>query len=1255
MTCPNENTEDYKKLESFTDKPTAYYYWNKFKGFEGEYSVDNLIEHLSTKYSGYRIQVIEDLGNKFASTDGKVVKLNGKLINNLEAFYTYIEGKTDSPTSEQKKYVLKYLEKNHNITLEDFKSIVNTEEKLIDFLIFHEISHIENKDIENYFKLDKDKNNPNLLTIDKIEIEARATLDSLNKIRTDIIDITLRDKTVNNIKIFIQKQINKVEKDTAYNQEQKVKKLKRLDNLQSIFEAGNEAEKLKIFVDFYYENIIGDNKDGFYYKIDSVLEDIENTKGIEEQRSLLNKLTYYYDYVESLDSIFSDIDKDLSKIKYDEVKNSQSGSVLNKIDKISRAKDRIKSVVNEVIPELLASQMLPYVSTEAQKEISIRYISSLREAEKIKDEKKKEVEINKINEKYKDLKRDKDSLVEQFKSFKDQRIEEFWTSPTISSSDPLLSLFAKFVKDKFEQLRLSLFKFEKEAGKAFEKFKNYKKSYIDNPAKFNEDLYELITVKKYITRKENGIDVIDEKTGLPIRELKIEKYYSFVDKFDWNKFNEAESSMLASYHNLLLTDSKKAKRLMFEWYRDNKEQLPDNELNKIIEDNRKQLSKEDFQEWFSSNTTTDENGDTVYIKELGQPKLDKYSNSKYEKIKNNKSLNEYYNFLVDNYLNAQNRLPLSERLGLQLPNIPKSMYEKLLDKGVISSLKEYKNRTFSKHELDYDTYNVKDENTALPIYYTKTIPFEEVSLDLIESIMKFEKMSSKFQTVSNIKAETKAASITARKRDIEVVDSKGRKILSKTAKSLGIDKHLSKDDISNTEKWLEAFIDMQIYNKMKVEEDVLGVRLDKVGDFLMSSTSFTSVGTFDYLKALSNNLQANIQIAIESWSGEFLNYKNLTNGRLFYAKNIPQMTSDIGNPINKSLINQMIEVFDPLQGEWLDQMGNKVSGSTFLRNFNLGMGYTLQHAGEHQAQVSMMFGLMDTIELDYNGQKIKLNEAFEIDENGLIKLKEGIDEEWNPFKQDSSGNIVGGQKFKDFVNRTHAINKRLHGIYNNFDKSSVERYTAGRLLMFFRKFVIPGYKRRFKQLGVDEELGYSTEGYYRTLTNVFVSQRESLIKYLLNNESDLTESQKKNIKRAIIDLTFVAILGIFTSLLAAYADDDDDSIAYNILEYEISRLYSETSFFINPNETFRVLKTPTVAYTKLEQFTRLASQVGIPKPYDFENQEFVIFEVYDRNTTSSKKGDNKAFKYFKKFIGLDLSRYSPEVALENFEKASLIK
>lgn len=116
-------------------------------------------------------------GDKLASTskDYKITLRRVFEKKPLEFFFDYIQGNVESETSKQKQIVFERLSKE-GYTLDKLRDLVQDGKEAYRFLLWHEMSHIENDDYSNYWKEGEDLNTP-----DKIEIEYRATLDAIKK------------------------------------------------------------------------------------------------------------------------------------------------------------------------------------------------------------------------------------------------------------------------------------------------------------------------------------------------------------------------------------------------------------------------------------------------------------------------------------------------------------------------------------------------------------------------------------------------------------------------------------------------------------------------------------------------------------------------------------------------------------------------------------------------------------------------------------------------------------------------------------------------------------------------------------------------------------------------------------------------------------------------------------------------------------------------------------------------------------------
>jgi hypothetical protein len=206
----------------------------------------------------------------------------------------------------------------------------------------------------------------------------------------------------------------------------------------------------------------------------------------------------------------------------------------------------------------------------------------------------------------------------------------------------------------------------------------------------------------------------------------------------------------------------------------------------------------------------------------------------------------------------------------------------------------------------------------------------------------------------------------------------------------------------------------------------------------------------------------------------------------------------------------------------------------------------------------------------------------------------------------------------------------------------------------YRKHLIPGYKRRFKKKSMDQELGSPTEGYYRTFWNTFI---KDTIRYKLNIMeawSGYTPFQKSQIKKVVAEITLIVAFTVIAALLTVDDDDEDKfgnkkkqkdmSYINNFILYQAIRMRSETAAYISPTDILRIVKSPTAMTSSIERAIRLLHQI---LPWN-------ITEDYERDTGVWKKGDNKAWAKFLRFMGYSGYNITPDQAIKSFE-FSIIK
>jgi len=137
---------------------------------------------------------------------------------------------------------------------------------------------------------------------------------------------------------------------------------------------------------------------------------------------------------------------------------------------------------------------------------------------------------------------------------------------------------------------------------------------------------------------------------------------------------------------------------------------------------------------------------------------------------------------------------------------------------------------------------------VIPVLYTNSMPADDVSLDLISSILLFDQASLKFQASNEAASLGEAALQSVKEAPPLKTDVLGGRIISEAAKKAGItnwEQYVKKNDGNNIAALLSAFIDMQIYgiNMIEAKVGAFGktIDLNKVANNLMAFGSFYSV------------------------------------------------------------------------------------------------------------------------------------------------------------------------------------------------------------------------------------------------------------------------------------------------------------------------------------------------------------------------------------------------------------------------------
>lgn len=530
-------------------------------------------------------------------------------------------------------------------------------------------------------------------------------------------------------------------------------------------------------------------------------------------------------------------------------------------------------------------------------------------------------------------------------------------------------------------------------------------------------------------------------------------------------------------------------------------------------------------------------------------------------------------------------------------------------------------------------------------------------------------LTSKYKT--NIETDIKLFKEQLKRQKIKQTDAKGAKIFDKlkgAAKGEKVEHEVSGVG-SNTEKHFNAWLESIFYEEYQLEEGKLADWAAKIQDF----TSLRALG-FNVLSGVNNKVIANLQARIESAGGIYFEYKDYRKARVEYFKNITHFVANHKTATSNNYHDAYMKHFDVLISQ--DELSNAPDGAVKTVLHKIAMiknaAFFMQHIGEHQVQntalLSMSYshriidGKIVNFNEFYEHKKIKINfdskmtneeinKEYENDEKNYI-LKENLKEEFENYPtvfesfelndgllSQKEGVKIDELELFNFKTRVIGVNQRLHGIYNTDDAGTWQREAIGRLAMQFRKWMRPGWNRRFgNKFGkkvYNERVRDYEEGMYvstfKFLTNPLMmnykeyQKNETKSAYLAFQAiltglketlttarirwHTLSEIEKANVKRTAAEFLFLmSVIAIGFLAKSLKGEDDEDKKALTFVLYQADRLFGELTTFTPlgiVREGNRLFTAPSPIFSTLEDVSKLGANMFM---YPFRDDESRLFK-----------------------------------------------
>lgn len=706
----------------------------------------------------------------------------------------------------------------------------------------------------------------------------------------------------------------------------------------------------------------------------------------------------------------------------------------------------------------------------------------------------------------------------------------------------------------------------------------------------------------------------------------------YVSKWNIGQYEKARKAFFDSIGKRPTNKEKQREwsRKVSEWFNENNQTNPNykellsSKKEEFISKFGERIGLREYNAWVAKNTKEFINPETgnyeiKYIKELAIPS-DKYLSRQYKEIQENSNLKKYYDKYLEILNEADKQMPGAYKLHGKMPQVRKDFFERLafVDKDGSRRLKSPKEYLEEGKDTLLDAFRKQDGADTefglakltnekgevvnfVPAFYTKRIDSNMLSTDASSALIAY------LNSAYNFKAMDKLVDIAEMTKDVlaerevatgnfDPLATKFNKLIGKPGKQ----KITIKGAESKAFNRYVAYMEMVVYGMQKKDGSFA-----KIADTLNTYTSLSALAVNAYA-GVANLLYGNTMLTMEAFAGELINKKDMLEASKIYTTELPDAIKDIGARNVSSKINLWSEYMNTLQ-DYNRELKDANTGrsSIFSRLFTQSSLYFTNKAGEHMMQLQGSLALANRVKVkDSTGQIMNLWEAFEVINVGTeenpsyrLKLKDGLTKVSGTgtdlFTKAEDGKPLTEKDINRFINRQNFFNKRLHGIYNDVDKASIQRYAIGRMALLFRRWIKPGWNRRFEKLTYNEEGEVYTEGYYYTTYRFFknlitgLAQAKDKLAEADQDQEKLTATEKANLIRAGSEFAFLLATATLASLATSLADDDEDNWVYAFVAYELLRVHSELQFYSNPQEFGRILKSPLPAMHQLEKLNRL--------------------------------------------------------------------
>ena len=570
----------------------------------------------------------------------------------------------------------------------------------------------------------------------------------------------------------------------------------------------------------------------------------------------------------------------------------------------------------------------------------------------------------------------------------------------------------------------------------------------------------------------------------------------------------------------------------------------------------------------------------------------------------------FYMFILDLADEADSKVPFSYRLGGRLPGVPKIQAERIKEGQAPSTIaKQTFNASFliRPEDTERGDYILTDEEGKpkmfLPIHFVNQIELNNQSFDLPGIYFKFWESANDYNIKRQILPEIEMArSFVDTRRAIKrnsldkIVMSKLRMRGKGNIDELDDERSApSLEEKTQLAKQFGDWFEMAVYGKKSKPGSLWHVTDELVIDgakFVDALNRYTSLSllAFNMVQGAANVAIGEAMQAIDAFAHEHVSAKSLTQATGKYHKWLPGMMGDWGARAPAHVGSMIIE--------WANVLHDEVTDVDFSKRTKVGQwldlstAFAIQKAGEHWMQSRFLYAMLIE-KRAYNSQGEDIGSMLDqyYAEDGNLELKKEVD------LKKSNWTIKDQEQFK---RKTKGLLSRMHGEYSDLGRVALQRLAVGRMAYMFRKFVVPGFKRRWGRSKYIQRLDQTVEGNYVTTIRFVNNLRKDLKVFkaaLMSEEwAALSDHEKSNIRRALGEtIALVSTSIIAGALFKSIGDEDEDDWLAAYWAYQAYRLQTELLFWTPKiDEAMTILRSPMASMSVIENTIKLLDQMWTP-------------------------------------------------------------